>query len=117
MESETQPSIEEGAACLVGVILSSLLATLTTSVLAAAAFEAPNIPLIILVSSVFGLAGSLTGEPIGDALIRTLLTVPFALAFWYADCSDWMNQLILSIFVSVGIGGISHGLFRAIAER
>ena len=113
-----RPSIDDRNGVLATLILVPAVSVVLTVALAFCFLDAPNLWLLVAVSLVAGILGASSGEPFGDALIRTLIATPMVVAiWWYADSSHWLPQLFLAMLTSVCIGGLAFGVFRGFTGR
>lgn len=111
-------SIGDRNAILATLILSPVVAVALTVGLAFTFLDAPNLLLLVIVSFVAGTLSAASGEPFGDALIRTLIASPIVVSiWWFADSSHWIPQGFLSMLTSGCIGGLSFGIFRGATGR
>ena len=117
-EPTHRASIDDRTGMLATVFGAPLVATLATLAFGWAIFDTPRPILIVSVAFVSGLIGASSGEPFFDALIRSIIALPFVIAiWWFSDLSHWIPQLLIAMLTSVCVAGLAFGSFRDITGR
>lgn len=109
---EPKRPLSEGIAIVVGVALAIAVAV----GLALLLFDTVSWWVVIGVSAAFGLLGSLTGEPLGEAIIMTIIVGSITtLGLVYLPIPSIWKQVWLSAAAAICTGKLVVGTYREFA--